>query len=153
MEELLYTDQHAQWAQQPKVDVTTTIDRPQDGWTGRTGMVTTLLKGLDVDKPNSCCFVCGPGVMLKFTTQALLGEGFEPDHLHESSNELWHGPLRAVQHRTALSLQRRTGHELRADQGLPECVLEPLGLARPARGVGACSSAGRREVRLAAGCP
>jgi len=86
-EELLYwPDQHKQWAAREKVDVTTTIDRPQDGWTGPTGVVTTLLKGVDVDKPNCLCFVCGPGVMLKFTTQALMEEGFAPEQIYLSMN-------------------------------------------------------------------
>ncbi len=86
MEELLYLDQQKQWADEDKVDVTTTIDRPQPGWGGRTGVVTTLLTDVDVDKSNCFCFVCGPGVMLKFTTQTLLGEGFEPEQIYLSMN-------------------------------------------------------------------
>ena len=86
MEELLYADQHEQWARDPKVDFTCTIDNPQEGWDGRTGVVTTLLKDADVDKSNALCFVCGPSVMLKFTTFALEEEGFAPEQIYLSMN-------------------------------------------------------------------
>jgi len=85
-EELLYAGQHDQWASRPKVDFTCAIDRPQKGWTGRTGLVTTLLTGLDIDRSNSLCFVCGPSVMLKFATFTLLDEGFAPEQIYLSMN-------------------------------------------------------------------
>ena len=86
MEELLYRGQHDQWTKDPKVDMTVAIDRPQEGWDGRTGVVTTLLKDMDVDKPNTLAFVCGPEIMLKFTTFALLEEGLKPEQIYLSMN-------------------------------------------------------------------
>jgi len=86
MEELLYRDQHEQWASSEKVDFTCAIDNPQPGWDGRTGVVTTLLKNLDVDKASCCAFVCGPSVMLKFTTFALMEEGITPEQIYLSMN-------------------------------------------------------------------
>ena len=86
MEELLYRDQYDEWAKHPKADFTCTIDRPQEGWTGRTGVVTTLLKGMDVDRANCLAFVCGPSVMLKFTTFTLLEEGLDAEQIYLSMN-------------------------------------------------------------------
>lgn len=86
MEELLFRDQHEAWAAEAKVDFTCTIDRPQEGWSGRTGVVTTILKDLDVDKGNCFAFVCGPSVMLKFTTFALQEEGLSPEQIYLSMN-------------------------------------------------------------------
>jgi NAD(P)H-flavin reductase len=86
MEELLYRNQHDEWARHPKVDFTCTIDNPQEGWTGRTGVVTTLLKDLDVDKSNCYAFVCGPSIMLKFTTLALMEEGLKAEQIYLSMN-------------------------------------------------------------------
>ncbi len=86
VEELLYRDQPSSWAEHPNVDFTCTIDRPQPGWDGRTGVVTTLLSKLDIDRSNSYVFVCGPSVMLKFTTFALLEEGFSPEQIYLSMN-------------------------------------------------------------------
>ncbi|MCK4601137.1 MAG: FAD/NAD(P)-binding protein [Phycisphaerae bacterium] len=86
MKELLYPDEHKQWTAHSKVDFASTIDRPQEGWAGRTGVVTTLLKDLDVDKSNSLVFVCGPSVMLKFTTFTLIEEGFSSEQIYLSMN-------------------------------------------------------------------
>jgi NAD(P)H-flavin reductase len=86
MEELLYRGQYDAWAAEAKVDFTCTIDNPQEGWSGRTGVVTTLLKGMDVDRPNAYAFVCGPSIMLKFATGALLEEGFGPEQIYLSMN-------------------------------------------------------------------
>jgi NAD(P)H-flavin reductase len=85
-EELLYAGQYDQWTRHDKVDMTCTIDSPQAGWTGRTGVVTTLLKGMDIDKGNCYAFVCGPGVMLKFTTMALMQEGLAAEQIYLSMN-------------------------------------------------------------------
>jgi len=86
VEELLYSDQHEKWTDHAKVDFTCTIDNPQAGWDGRTGVVTTLLKDLDIDRANAMVFCCGPSIMLKFTTFTLLEEGFSPDQIFLSMN-------------------------------------------------------------------
>jgi NAD(P)H-flavin reductase len=63
-----------------------TIDRPASGWTGRTGVVTTLFDSLDVDLANTVAFSCGPGIMLKFVTLGLLEKGFKPEQIYLSMN-------------------------------------------------------------------
>jgi NAD(P)H-flavin reductase len=84
--ELLYRRMYEDWAKRAKVDFTISIDRPEPGWTGRTGVVTTLLKNSDIDRANSKVFVCGPSIMLKFTTFALLDEKFTPEQIYLSMN-------------------------------------------------------------------
>ena len=86
MEELLYREQYEAWAGHDKVDFTCTIDSPQEGWSGRTGVVTTLLQDLDMDKGNCLAFTCGPSVMLKFVTASLMSEGLTPEQLYLSMN-------------------------------------------------------------------
>ncbi len=86
MGELLFRNQYERWAESPKVDFTCTIDEPQAGWNGRTGVVTTLLKDLEIDRSNCMAFVCGPAVMLKFTTMTLMEEGFAPEQIYLSMN-------------------------------------------------------------------
>jgi len=84
--ELLYASQWAEWTSKKKVDFTPAIDRPESGWDGRVGVVTTLLKDMDVDRANCKVFVCGPSVMLKFTTLTLTEEGFTPEQVYLSMN-------------------------------------------------------------------
>jgi NAD(P)H-flavin reductase len=86
MEELLYADQYDDWAARENVDFDCTIDVAQDGWNGKVGVVTTLLKDLDIDRSNSVVFVCGPEIMLKFTTLTLMDEGFDAPQVYLSMN-------------------------------------------------------------------
>ncbi len=86
MEELLYRNQHDGWAAHKKVDFMCTIDNPQPEWDGHTGVVTTLLKDLDVNKAKTHAFICGPSVMLKFATFTLIDEGLAPEQICLSMN-------------------------------------------------------------------
>jgi NAD(P)H-flavin reductase len=86
MEELLYRDQYESWAGHDNVDMACTIDFEQEGWSGHVGVVTTLLKDVDIDRSNCLVFVCGPTIMLRFTTFTLLDEGFTPEQIYLSMN-------------------------------------------------------------------
>lgn len=85
-DELLFSKEFDTWAGKPKVDVTITIDVPAPGWTGRVGLVTTLLDDLDLDIPNCIAFSCGPGIMLRFVTFTLIEKGFQPNQIYLSMN-------------------------------------------------------------------
>jgi len=86
--ELLFRRQYAEWAAHDKVSMEVAIDRPEPGWTGKVGVVTTLLDniGREVDIPNAYAFTCGPEIMLKFVTQTLLEKGFAPEQIYLSMN-------------------------------------------------------------------
>ena len=85
-EELLYRRLHDEWSKKPKTQMHVTIDRPAPGWTGHTGVVTTLFDSLDVDIANTTVFSCGPEIMLKFATLGLLEKGFKPEQIYLSMN-------------------------------------------------------------------
>ena len=86
--ELLFREQHDQWTSDPKVDMAVTVDSGDDTWSGKVGLVTTLIDGqaLDVDVANTVVFSCGPGIMLRFVTLTLLENGFRPDQIYLSMN-------------------------------------------------------------------
>jgi len=86
--ELLFRRQYQEWAAHEKVSMEATIDRPEPLWTGKVGVVTTLLEniGAEVDIPNAYAFSCGPEIMLKFVTQTLLEKGFAPEQIYLSMN-------------------------------------------------------------------
>jgi NAD(P)H-flavin reductase len=86
--ELLFRRQYDQWAAHEKVSMEVAIDRPEPGWVGKVGVVTTLLDniGSEVDIPNAYAFTCGPEIMLKFVTQTLLEKGFAPEQIYLSMN-------------------------------------------------------------------
>ena len=80
MEDIVFADDLEQWSRQKQSIVYTTIDRPQAGWAGHTGLVTTLLdkiRGLNDNK----VFVCGPLIMIHFVIKELLNAGWAPDDI------------------------------------------------------------------------
>ena len=84
--ELLFRRQYDDWASRNNVDLAVTVDNPDPAWKGNVGVVTTLLRGLDLDVENALAFSCGPSVMLKFVTLALLELKLKPDQIYLSMN-------------------------------------------------------------------
>ena len=86
--ELLFRRQYDEWADHDKVSFEMTIDAPEPGWAGHVGVVTTVLENLpnEVNVPNSYAFSCGPEIMLRFVTFALLEKGFQPEQIYLSMN-------------------------------------------------------------------
>jgi sulfite reductase subunit B len=74
-EDIVFASELDQWRQQKDLDVFTTIDKPQEGWTGNVGVVTTLIEKIK-NQSNVKAFVCGPPIMIHFTIKELLGAGW-----------------------------------------------------------------------------
>ncbi len=53
-----------------------TVDRKDENWKFMEGLVTTTLDNLDINISNSVAIVCGPPVMMRFTTLKLLDIGY-----------------------------------------------------------------------------
>jgi NAD(P)H-flavin reductase len=68
----------------PKISFRMTVDRGDDTWKGNVGLVTTTLDNLDVRIPNSVAVVCGPPIMMKFSTLKLLQLGYKPAQIYLS---------------------------------------------------------------------
>lgn len=62
----LFVDEARQWAAGRDVTYIETVDRAEGGWTGRTGVITTLMPGLELDPGKTSVIVCGPPIMYKF---------------------------------------------------------------------------------------
>jgi NAD(P)H-flavin reductase len=61
-----------------------TVDRPDEGWTGKTGVVTTLLDKVSLNLGKTAAVVIGPPIMMKFGTLKLLKVGFPPESIYLS---------------------------------------------------------------------
>jgi len=61
-----------------------TVDKKDENWKYGEGVVTKTLDGLDVDIKNSVAVVCGPPIMMKFTTLKLLEIGYKEDQIYLS---------------------------------------------------------------------
>ena len=65
-----------QWCKEADFEVFLTIDRAQEGWDGHVGFIPSYVTELGFD-PDGKVLVCGPPIMIKFTTQALMGLGYD----------------------------------------------------------------------------
>jgi len=70
-----------------KVSFRITVDRGDETWKGKVGLVTTTLDGIDKEIKSiseSVSVVCGPPVMMKFTTLKLLDVGYKLENIYLS---------------------------------------------------------------------
>lgn len=78
---LLYSREYDDWTDRG-LDVYTTVDRFQPGWSGNVGVVTLLVDRLRPLSPgNSVLFLCGPEVMMRYTVRSALERGLRKDQI------------------------------------------------------------------------
>jgi sulfhydrogenase subunit gamma (sulfur reductase) len=69
------------WEKDPTVKMTTTVDRPAEGWTGNVGFVPAVTEKAAPSPKNAVAIVCGPPVMIRFTFPVLEKLGFTPENM------------------------------------------------------------------------
>jgi NAD(P)H-flavin reductase len=82
-EELAFRDDIDAWRQRDDLSVHVTVDRATPDWPGTVGVVTTVLPRVHVD-PTAVAMICGPEVMMRFTTLALLERGMQASRIRLS---------------------------------------------------------------------
>jgi NAD(P)H-flavin reductase len=82
-EDLLFTDELKRW-ENLGVEVLATVDYGTPTWTGRVGLVTTLISRAGFDPRSTLALVCGPEIMMRFTAAALIERGVQPDRVRVS---------------------------------------------------------------------
>jgi sulfhydrogenase subunit gamma (sulfur reductase) len=71
--ELLFKEDLVRWRQNPDVNLLVTVDRPDDQWRGRNGVVTLLFRDLPkLDAVNTNVVIVGPPVMFKYVVLEVL---------------------------------------------------------------------------------
>jgi len=64
--ELVYRSEIAEWSKRPDLNLKLTVDAGDETWQGHTGVVTTILDGIEMDYGQGIGVVCGPPIMMKF---------------------------------------------------------------------------------------
>ena len=70
--DMLFAGELLSWAVDRTIDVQVTVDRADDTWHGRVGLVTGLFDRVRFDPARTTALVCGPEVMMRHTVAALL---------------------------------------------------------------------------------
>ena len=78
-EDLVFKWELEKWKIRDDLKLLVTVDRGNDRWTGRVGLVPNVLKeNVQVNPLEWKSIICGPPIMIKFTIKALLEMGFQP---------------------------------------------------------------------------
>jgi NAD(P)H-flavin reductase len=80
--DLVFRDDLDRWDADRGIDVHLTVDSAVRGWSGRVGVVTTLVPRVPFDPENAVALVCGPEVMMRFTAEALIKRGVPAERIH-----------------------------------------------------------------------
>jgi NAD(P)H-flavin reductase len=78
---LLYKDELAQWERRNDIELCLTVDRGDEGWKGRVGVVPAILKEVAPSPKNAYALVCGPPIMIRFTLPVLKDLEFPPERV------------------------------------------------------------------------
>lgn len=77
-ESLLFRDDYKEWSQSLHY-FKTIVDQAPKNYIGRIGVVTNLLKSLNINPKNSYGLICGPEVMCPFCVEELINKGVDED--------------------------------------------------------------------------
>jgi NAD(P)H-flavin reductase len=83
-DDVLFADQVGEWWERHGVEVDVTVDYGTPEWTGRVGLVTSLISRAGFDPRNTLALVCGPEVMMRYVATALLDRGVPADRIRLS---------------------------------------------------------------------
>lgn len=82
---LLFHDDLDQWSKAPDTEVYVTVDKPDDTWKGRTGVLTLPLREIELNSGKGMVVAAvGPPVMYRFVAMELLKKGLSEDQIYFS---------------------------------------------------------------------
>ncbi len=64
--EILFADELEHWKRRNDIEVLVTVDKPDDYWSGKSGVITRLIPHLDLEPAHTYAVVVGPPVMYKY---------------------------------------------------------------------------------------
>lgn len=80
--DILFQDEIMAWRGRFDLDIEVTVDRGDDTWRGKTGVVTRLLGRADFDRERAIVMACGPEIMMRFVARELQGQGTLLDRIY-----------------------------------------------------------------------
>jgi NAD(P)H-flavin reductase len=83
-EDILFLRQLRAWRAEFDLDVHITVDRATPSWRGNVGVVTSLIQRAPFDPAQAVAMICGPEVMMRFTTLELERRGVPAGQIHVS---------------------------------------------------------------------
>ena len=82
--DILYRRELELWRAHFDLEVYVTVDRATGSWRGSVGVVTRLIPRAPFDPRNTVALVCGPEIMMRFTTAELDKRGVAQENIYVS---------------------------------------------------------------------
>jgi NAD(P)H-flavin reductase len=82
-EQLLFSAELETWRERG-LGVDVIVDIASAGWTGKVGVVPSLIAKAEFDAAGAVAFICGPEAMMRFSAEALLDRGLDPGRIYVS---------------------------------------------------------------------
>ena len=79
--DFIYFDQYSEWRKLKDTEITLTIDNPEPDWNEKVGFPHNLVADMKFDIPKTIAVLCGPPIMIKFVSGALMEMGFPKDRI------------------------------------------------------------------------
>jgi sulfhydrogenase subunit gamma (sulfur reductase) len=80
--ELLFTNELEEWKRGKEMEFHLTVDRGDENWKGRTGVITTLFSDVQLDPLKTVAVMVGPPIMYKFVILELLKRGIMESRIY-----------------------------------------------------------------------
>lgn len=81
--DLMYPTEYETW-KKADIDMSVTVDRGDDAWTGRVGVVPMWFYHFRVDPHKTAVLTCGPEIMMRFVIYEALARRIPPEHIYIS---------------------------------------------------------------------
>ena len=83
-EDIVYKYIFPEWKKKERLEILRSVDKAAPGWQETEGLVTVLLDKVKMNLRNSVAVVCGPPIMMKFSTLKLMDLGYKPENIYLS---------------------------------------------------------------------
>ncbi len=83
VDQLMYTNEYDAW-RQAGIDVQLCVDRGDQAWTGRVGVVPMWFYQFRIDARNTAIMTCGPEIMIRFVIFEALARRIAPENVFVS---------------------------------------------------------------------
>ncbi len=82
--DLIYRPQMERWRGRFDLEILVTVDSARQGWRGNVGVVTTLMRHLQIEPAQTCALLCGPQIMMRYAIEALTARGLDEGRIFVS---------------------------------------------------------------------
>jgi NAD(P)H-flavin reductase len=87
--DLLYTSEYHEW-ERLGMEVQVTVDRADETWRGRVGVVPVLFNRVPIDPERTVVLICGPEIMMRFSVSGALARGLSDRDIYYSMERNMH---------------------------------------------------------------